>query len=71
MICGSTWRPRLGVGGSLLSENTYRMAIVGGLTPALGFSAHLPENRDGVAHCRAALSIEQMGSRITEAIAFA
>lgn len=28
-----------------LSENTYRMAIVGGLTPALGFSAHLPENR--------------------------
>jgi hypothetical protein len=26
-------------------ENTYRMAIVGGLTPALGFSAHLPENR--------------------------
>jgi hypothetical protein len=47
------------------------MAIVGGLTPALGFSAHLPENRGAVAHCRAALSIEQMGSRITEAIAFA
>src|SRR5580698_960182 len=59
MICGSTWRPRRGDGGSPLSENTYRMAIVGGLTPALGFSAHLPENRGGVAHCRAALSIEQ------------
>src|ERR1700730_8333646 len=51
-------------------ENTYRMAIVGGLTPALGFSTHLPENRgEGVI----AWPILTIGHRrrITYAVAFA
>jgi hypothetical protein len=47
MMHGSKWWPRLGDGDSPFSKNTYRTAIVGGLMQAVGFSAHLPENRGG------------------------
>src|ERR1700722_8542271 len=51
-------------------ETTYRMGIVGGLTPALGFSAHLPENRGEGFMARPVLTTGHR-RRITCAVAFA